>query len=171
MPLETAVDAVPVPISRQKTGPKAGHKNLLSDDVKLKLAEHISSDLDVRYILLIPGKRNKQHVTAELLALINDYLTPVNVTKSTLNKWLADCIVESVEWEEELHTEEKDGGSKKSGQDNMPDESHKLAWVQLMRDARARDQAENPQSKKQKKCQFNGLTGIQWSHTSQGKYE
>ena len=54
--------------------PKAGHKNLLSDDVKLKLAEHISSDLDVRYILLIPGKRNKQHVTAELLALINDYL-------------------------------------------------------------------------------------------------
>ena len=60
--------------------------------------------------------------------------------------------MQSVEWEEELQTEEKDGGSKKSGQDNMPDESQ-LAWVQLMRDARAKDQAENPQSKKQKKCQ------------------
>ena len=97
--VEPVPDAVPAPISRLKTGPKTGHKNLLSDDVKLKLAEHISSDLDVRYVLLIPGKRNKQHITAELLDLINEYLTPVHVTKHTLNKWLADCIVESVEWE------------------------------------------------------------------------
>jgi len=72
---------------------------LLSDDVKLKLAEHISSGLDIRYVLLIPVKKNKQHITAELLDLINEYLTPVRVTKHTLNKWLADCIVESVECE------------------------------------------------------------------------
>jgi hypothetical protein len=54
----------------------------LADDVKLKLAEHISSglDLDIRYILLILGKRIKQLITSELLALTNDCLTPSTIT-------------------------------------------------------------------------------------------
>ena len=54
----------------------------LADDVKLKLAEHISSDLDldIRCILLILGKRIKQLVTSELHALINDCLTLSTIT-------------------------------------------------------------------------------------------
>jgi hypothetical protein len=103
----TAGDAVPVAISRQKTGPKAqaGNKSMLTDDVELKLAEYISSDLDIRYVLVIAGRRNKEHTTDELLALVNDYITPSTIGKPTLNKWLAECIVESVEWEEELTTD------------------------------------------------------------------
>ena len=63
-------------------------------------------------------------------------------------------------WEAELTTEEKDGGSKKSGQDNMPDDAHKLAWVQLMRDTRAILVKDRPESAPmKKKCKFNGLTG------------
>ena len=60
LPLGTDVNAVPSPIARLKTGPKGGQKSSLSDDVKLKLAQHISSQLDIRHILLIPGKRNKK---------------------------------------------------------------------------------------------------------------
>ena len=137
VPLDTAADSVPIPIARQKTVPKGGHKAVLTDDVKLKLAQHISSELDVRHVLLISGKRNKQHVVDEMLVLTNEYLFPSQITKPTLSKWIVECIAECVEWEAELSTEEKDGGSKKSGQDNMPDDSHKLAWVQLMREARA----------------------------------
>ena len=48
--------------------------------------------------------------------------------------------------------------SKKSGQDNIPDEPHKLAWVQLMRETRVvKDREESFQKKK--KPRFNGLTG------------
>ena len=61
VPLDTAADSVPIPIARQKTVPKGGHNAVLTDDVKLKLAQHISSELDVRHVLLISGKRNKQH--------------------------------------------------------------------------------------------------------------
>jgi hypothetical protein len=137
LPLDTAVDSVPVPISRQESGPKSGQKSALSDDVRLKLAQHISSELEIRHVILIPGKRNKIHVIEELLAHTNEYLTPVTITKATLNKWICECIEECVEWEAEVLIEEKDGGSRKSGQDNMPDDSHKLAWVQLMRETRA----------------------------------
>ncbi len=56
----------------------------------------------------------------ELLALTKEYLTPITVNKATRNKWLVDCMAESVDWEAELLTEEKDDGSKKSRQDNMP---------------------------------------------------
>ncbi len=52
----------------------------------------------------------------ELLAHTSEYLTPVTITKATLNKWIGECILECVEWEAELLTEEKDFGSKKSGQ-------------------------------------------------------
>ena len=40
VPLDTAVDSVPIPIARQKTGQKGGPKAVLTDDVKLKLAAH-----------------------------------------------------------------------------------------------------------------------------------
>ena len=76
------------------------------------MAQHISSDLEVGHVLLIPGKRNKQHVLEEMLADTNENLTPEIITKPTLNKWLAECIAECVEWEAELSTEEKDGGSR-----------------------------------------------------------
>ncbi len=33
VPLDTAVDSVPIPIARQKMGAKGGHKATLSDDV------------------------------------------------------------------------------------------------------------------------------------------
>ena len=92
--------------------------------------------------------------------LTNEYLTPITITKATLNKWIGECIEACIEWEEEILTEDKDGGSKKSGQDNMPDDSHKRAWVQLMRDTRAltvKDRPESAQGKKKPK--FNGLTG------------
>ncbi len=69
----------------------------LSDDVRLKLAQHISSELDIRHVILIPGKRNKIHVIEELLAHTNEYLTPVTITKATLNKWICECIEECVE--------------------------------------------------------------------------
>jgi hypothetical protein len=160
LPSGIAVDSVSIPIARQKSGPKAGQKSALSDDVKLKLAQHISSDLEIRHVLLIPGKRNKQHVITELLDHTNEYLTPMNITKATLNKWLVDCIAECLEWEVEFATEEKDGGSRKSGQDNLPDDAHKQAWVQLMREARAltaKDQTESAQVRK--KSKFNLLTG------------
>ncbi len=42
--------------NRSKWGPKSS----LFDDVKLKLAQHISSELEIRHVLLIPRKRNKQ---------------------------------------------------------------------------------------------------------------
>ncbi len=58
----------------------------------------------------------------ELLALTNEYLTPFTVTKATLNTWRVGCMAQCVEWEAELSTEKKEGGSKKSGQDNMPDD-------------------------------------------------
>jgi hypothetical protein len=38
VPLDTAVDSVPIPIARQKTVPKAVLKAVLSDNLKLKLA-------------------------------------------------------------------------------------------------------------------------------------
>jgi hypothetical protein len=38
-----------------------------------------------------------------------------------------DCLV----WEEELATEEKDGGSKKCGEDATPETPHKQAWVDV----------------------------------------
>jgi hypothetical protein len=39
--LDIAVDSVPIPNARQKTGAKGGHKAALSDDVKkLKSAQH-----------------------------------------------------------------------------------------------------------------------------------
>ena len=158
VPVGTAVNSVQNQIARQKSGPKFGQKSALSDDVRLKLAQHISSELDIRHVLLIPGKRNKAHVMDELFQHINNYMTPTTITKPTLAKWLGECIDECVEWEAELQTEEKDGGSKKSGQDNIPDEPHKLAWVQLMREARVvMDREESFQKKK--KPRFNGLTG------------
>ncbi len=48
----------------------------------------------------------------------------------------------------ELLTRENDGGSKKSGldSDNMLDDSHKLALVQLMRDTRAFTVKDCPES-------------------------
>ena len=95
LPLDSAIESVPVPIARQKTGPKGGPKSSLSDDVKLKMAQHISSDLDARHVLLIQGKRNKQHFLEEMLVDTNEYLTPKIITKATLNKWLAECIAVS----------------------------------------------------------------------------
>ena len=35
----------------------------------------------------------------EMLELINEYLDPKVIVKATLNKWLAECIAECVEWE------------------------------------------------------------------------
>jgi hypothetical protein len=58
VPLDAAVFSVPIPIARQKTVLKGVPKAVLSDDVKLKLAEHINSDMEVRHVLLISGKRN-----------------------------------------------------------------------------------------------------------------
>jgi hypothetical protein len=159
LPLGTDVDAVPSPIEHLTTGHKGGQKSSLSDDVKLKLAQDISSQLDIRHIVLIPEKRNKTHVIEELLALTNEYLTPITVNKATLNKWLVDFMQECVDWKAELLTEEKDGGSKKRRQDNLPDDSHKLAWVQLMRDIRALTVKDRPESGHSKKrCKLNGLT-------------
>ncbi len=158
--LGTDVDAVSSPIEHLTTCRKGGQKSSLSDDVKLKLAQDISSQLDLRHIVLIPEKRNKTYVIEKLLALINEYLTSITVNKATLNKWLVDCMAECVDWEAELLTEEKDVGSKKSRQDNMPDDSHKLAWVQLMRDIRALTVKDRPDSGHSKKrCKLNGLTG------------
>jgi hypothetical protein len=122
-PLDTAVDLVPIPGVRLKNVPKCVPKAVLSDDVKLKLAEHINSDMEVRHILLISGKRNKQHVVEEMLTATNEYLTPSQITKATLSKWIVECIAECVEWEKEVSIQEKDGGSKKSGQDNLADDS------------------------------------------------
>ncbi len=62
-----------------------------------------------------------------MLALTMKYFTPMNIVEATLNKWLFQCIAECFEWQAELFTEEKDGVSKKSGQDNVPDDEHKLA--------------------------------------------
>ncbi len=153
----------PIPIARQKTIPKGVLKAVLSDDVTLKLAEHINSDMEVRHVFLISGKRNKQHVVQEMLLATNEYLIPSQVTKAKLCKWIVECIVEyDVEWEKEVSTEEKDGGSKKSGQDNLADDSHKLAWVHLMREARALTVTveDRPGSaQKKKKALFNGLMG------------
>ena len=96
----------------------------------------------------------------EMLVLTNEYLFPSQITKPTLSKWIVECIAECVEWEAELSTEEKDGGSKKSGQDNMPDDSHKLAWVQLMSEARALTVEDRPGSaQKKQEVKFDGLTG------------
>ncbi len=92
LPLGTDVDAVPSPIEHLTTGRKGGQKSSFSDDVKLKLAHDISSQLDIRHILLIPEKINKTHVIEELLAVTNEYLNPITVNKATLNKWLADCM-------------------------------------------------------------------------------
>jgi hypothetical protein len=74
LPLGTADISVPVLMAHQKSGPKAGHKLSLSDDVRPKLAQHISTDLDILHVLLIPGKRNKMHVIQELLMPTNKYL-------------------------------------------------------------------------------------------------
>ena len=71
-----------------------------------------------------------------MLALTNEYLTPKIIVKATLNRWLAECIAECLEWEAKLSTEKRDAGSKKSGQDKMPDDAHKVTWVQLMRESR-----------------------------------
>jgi hypothetical protein len=58
LPLGTDVYAVPSPIVHLKTGRKGGQKSSLSD-VKLKLAQDISPQLDIRHILLIPEKKKK----------------------------------------------------------------------------------------------------------------
>ncbi len=115
VPLDTAVDVVPTPGVRLKNVPKGVPKAVLSDDVKLKLAEHIHSDMEVRHVLHISGKRNKQHVVEKMLTATNEYLTPSQITKATLSKWIVECIAECVDWEKEVSIEEKDGGSKKSG--------------------------------------------------------
>jgi hypothetical protein len=75
LPSDAADNSASSPIAHQKTGPRVGQKSALSDDVRLELAQHISSELDIRHVLLIPGKRNKMHVTEELLAHTNEYLT------------------------------------------------------------------------------------------------
>ena len=115
--------------------------------------------MEVRHALLISGKRNKQHVVEEMLTATNEYLTPSQITKATLSKWIVECIAECVEWEKEVSIEEKDGGSKKSGQDNLADDSHKLAWMQLMREARALTVEVEGSAQKRQKVRFNGLTG------------
>ncbi len=56
----------------------------------------------------------------KMCELTYEYLFPSQITKATLNTWIFECIAECVEWEAEFSTEEKDGGSKKGGQDNMP---------------------------------------------------
>jgi hypothetical protein len=53
--------------------------------------QHISS-VEVRHALLISGKRNKQHVVEEKLTATNEYLTPSQITKATLSKWIVECI-------------------------------------------------------------------------------
>ncbi len=53
LPLGTTVNSVPISIARQKSCPKAGKKSALSDDVRLKLAQHmlhINSELDKRHV-------------------------------------------------------------------------------------------------------------------------
>ncbi len=45
VPLDTAVDSVYIPVARQKSIPKRVPKAILSDDVKLKLAQHINSEM------------------------------------------------------------------------------------------------------------------------------
>jgi hypothetical protein len=96
----------------------------------------------------------------EMLVLTNEYIFPSQITKPTLCKWIAECIAECVEWEAEVSTEEKDGCSKKSGQDNMPDKSHKLAWVQLMREVGVLTVGDRPaRAQKKQKVKFDGLTG------------
>jgi hypothetical protein len=160
VPLDAAVDSVPIPIACQETVLKGVPKAVLSDDVKLKLAEQINSDMEVRHVLLISVKRNKQHMVEEMPLATNEHLFPSQITKATLCKWIVECTAECVEWEKEVSTEEKDGGSKESGQDNLADDSHKLAWVKLMRDLRALTVEDRPGSaQKKQKVRFNGLTG------------
>jgi len=74
LPLGTAVESVPIPIARLKSGPKSGVKSALSDDVRLKLAQHINSELEIRHVLLIQGKRNKSHVMDEHEAYIMRFI-------------------------------------------------------------------------------------------------
>ncbi len=149
--------ADPVPLSRQKTGPKCG-MSALTDDMRQKLADFFADDLDIRYIGLVVGKRNQGHVIEELLKHVNDYIVPVTITRATLKRWLSACMNDCLVWEEEIATEEKDGGSKKSGEDATPETPHKQAWVQLMRDVRERMDREEAQKKK--KAKFNAPSAL-----------
>ncbi len=65
------MDPVPIPIARLKTVSKGVPKASFSDDMKLKIAEHINSDIEVRHVFLISGKRNEQHVVDEMLVATN----------------------------------------------------------------------------------------------------
>ncbi len=86
VPLDTAIDSIPIPIVGQKTVPNGVLNAVLSDDEKLMLAEHIDSDMEVRHALLISGKRNKHHVVEEMLLAKNEYLISSQTTKATLCK-------------------------------------------------------------------------------------
>ncbi len=146
--------SLPEPIVRQKTGPK-GAQSALSVDIKLKLAEIITNEFEKLHVVLISGKRNQANAIEDILQKLHEYMVPVTISKVTLKRWLSECVKECLLWEEEYATEEKDGGSKKSGQDNIQDEPHKLAWVQLMRDVREQiDRAEHVQRTKKQKFNF-----------------
>jgi hypothetical protein len=85
-----------------KIGPKAGSKSAVTDDIKLKLAEHISSDLVIRHLTLISRKRNKAQVMDEPFQHIKEYINPITIHKPTLSKWLVEIMDECVEWEKEF---------------------------------------------------------------------
>ena len=144
--------SVPLALVRQKTGPK-GSQSGLGDDIKLKLAEFITDDFEALHVVLISGKRNQASALEDLLQKLLEYMVPVTIAKVTLKRWLAECMKECLVWEEEYSTEEKDGGSKKSGADNIREAPHKLAWVQLMRDVR--EQNNRVEARKTKKSKFN----------------
>ena len=92
VPLDTSVDSVHIPVARQKSIPKGFTKAVLSDDVKLKLAEHINSEMEVRHVLLISGNRNKQHVVEEMLLATNEYLIPSQITEVGIQRCQADVL-------------------------------------------------------------------------------
>jgi hypothetical protein len=91
--LNTAVDSVHIPIAHpsQKTVPNGVQKAVLSDDVTLKLAEHIKAKMEVRHVLLISGNRNKQHVVEEMLLAKNEYLIPSQITKVGIQQVQCGC--------------------------------------------------------------------------------
>ena len=81
MPLDTAVESVPIPIARQKTGAKGDHKAAVLGDVKSS-SLHIISDLDERRVL----RKEKQSTCSRQETGYNEYLFPTQIALPTLSK-------------------------------------------------------------------------------------
>jgi hypothetical protein len=84
----------------------------------------VDSDWNRMKVALIPHSKTKQ-------AVIPDGQIPPQIVPKTLSSWLASCMKKAGKWDAQLADEQKHGGDRRSGADNIENKDYKMLRITI----------------------------------------